>query len=94
MNLIASMAKSDAINECEKHQKKTLKQIKDLILQIVKKRKDREISKDGTVISVNPLSKPPDLKDVRRDTMKNNLTSAYRMLAEIYPKNNSHSRPV
>ena len=41
MDLIATMSKSDSIKDCEKHQKKTLRQIREIILQIVMKRKLR-----------------------------------------------------
>ena len=41
IHLIESMATSDVIKKTEKHQKKSLKQIRDLIDQIVMKRKQR-----------------------------------------------------
>ena len=41
MNLMSSMHRSDTINEVEKHQKKSLKQIRTMMLDVVKKRKLR-----------------------------------------------------
>ena len=67
MDLIETMNKSNSIKECEKHQKKTLKQIRGLLLQIVMKRKLRqEMSKgSGATYTLSTLSKPPNLSEVR-----------------------------
>ena len=97
LDLITTMGKTDSIKDCEKHQKKTLKQIRELILQIVIKRKLREINQAqyGVAYVVPPLSKPPNLAYVRRETKKNNLTSAYRLMSQIYQRHQSNiSRPT
>ena len=68
MALIDTMASSDTIKECEKHQKKSLKQIRELIYEIVMKRKLRRGI--GHHYAVSTLGKPPDLREIRDDTKK------------------------
>ena len=68
MALIDAMAASDTIKECEKHQKKSLKQIRELIYEIVMKRKMR--TDIGLNYAVSTLGKPPDLREIRDDTKK------------------------
>ena len=63
-DLMNSMARSDTINEVEKHQKKSLKQIRNLMLDVVKKRKLRNQS-IGLHYQANLTGKAPDLEEVR-----------------------------
>ena len=70
IDLTNTMATSDTIKELQKHQKKSLKQIRGLITEIVVKRKQR--SGDSTAYAQGTLTKPPDLQDVRDMTKRTN----------------------
>ena len=90
MDLLDTMAKCSSINDVEKFQKKSLKQIRELINQVVLKRKLRDGISNYNQIS---LAKPPKLNVVRKLTKHMNKNFAKILMTEVQrtgpPKSNT-----
>ena len=85
IQLVENMMASDVIKQTEKHQKKSLKQVRGIIDSIVTKRKLR--TDVITEYSGGTLGKPPTLLDVREATSKNCMKNVLRIIGELYPDN-------
>ena len=93
LGLMDTMNESETIIQSELHQKKTLRQVRQLIDSIVMKRKLR--TSIGSNYQVGSIAKPPSLDDVREDTIKSNKYIVAKMMAEINAYTNSkNSKPL
>ena len=84
MHLLESIQKSESIKSVERHQRKSLGQIRNLVNEICNKRKNQDRDKEGfQAHRVNNLTKKPDMKDVREATRTLNKQAARLMLQHI-----------
>lgn len=85
MNLLDTIAKSDNYKNIEKHMKKSLRQIRQIVTEVVRQRKMR---RDGEIGGANyniaPLSKPPNLNEVRQGVRDVNIIEYNRMINEVH----------
>lgn len=76
------MQKSELIKKVEKHQRKSLGQVRELISDICIKRKMR--TPGSFAGRVNNLSNPPDMEDVRKTTKEMSEIMHKHILKEIH----------
>ncbi len=72
IKLLDTIAATDTIKEIEKHMRKSLKQIRALMTEVVMQRKLRSEIR-GTNFIAAPLSKPPNLDEVRNESRRINI---------------------
>ena len=82
------MAEAESIRSTELHQKKSLRQVRELIDSIVMKRKLR--TQIGNHYQVGSIAKPPTLTDVRHDVRYMNMTYVKQIMSDIYPRGGHH----
>ena len=82
------MAESKSIISTELHQKKSLRQVRELIDSIVMKRKLR--TQIGNHYQVGSIAKPPTLTDVRHAVKLANMSYVKQIMSNLYPRGGHH----